>query len=181
MGKMSREKGRRGELEAARIFSSWWCGDTSLLKAKAEALPIRRTPMSGGWARAKGIGGDLVPVHDSCRDFNILSVEVKNNEGWDFDGILKNKKWPVCAWWKQCVEAADASKSVPLLVMTKNHHPFYFCFDRRNWKRLIQGTCKRCSCIYWKKYVFGLLSSFTDTFTRSDIRKVFGRRNEEQE
>lgn len=170
----SKNKGKRGELEAARLLSAWWMGNPVFRNSKAEALPIRRTPLSGGWASAKGVGGDLVAVHEDAKDFSLLSVEVKNQEAWDFDGMLKNVAWPIYGWWKQCCEAAKKSKALPLLIFTKNHHPFYFCIHKKHWTKLRTGGLDAFNVMRWRGRVFGLLEDLMKHFSKAMFKEAFG-------
>jgi hypothetical protein len=180
MSRKSRDKGKRGELEAARLLSAWWMGRPELRNSKAEELPIRRTPLSGGWATAKGVQGDLVAVHDDAKDFSLLSVEVKNQEVWDFDGMIKNRAWPVYAYWKQCKAAAKRANALPFLVFTKNKHPFYFCLSQVAYADLKaavvidSGIKTGPSVLRWKGLVIGLLEDLTSNYTKKHFKLAFG-------
>lgn len=168
MPKKSRDKGRRGELEVARIMSAWWLGDSALLEAKAEVLPIRRTPMSGGWAQGKGLGGDLVSVSPEASDFDMFSVEVKNREDWSFDTMLKDRQgWELDTYWDQCTDAAAPAEKIPFLIFTKNRHPWYFCVRNRFWRSLLRTSKARKSpfrVATLRARVYGCLDHFTESF-----------------
>ena len=176
MGAKSRRKGAKGELTVSRILSAWWVGDTTLLKAKATDLPIRRTPLSGGWAKGSGLGGDLVSVKPEASSFGIFCVEVKNQERWQLEGMLKDKKWPVHGWWRQCRTESKNAHAIPLLVFTRNQHPWYFrmrksqfnilCADRR-------AELVRENFIFHKGSVYGLLDTFISTFSPGDCLRAF--------
>lgn len=172
MGKASKNKGRRGEIAVARMMSAWWLDDESLLKAKADDLPIRRTPLSGGWSKAKGVNGDLVPIAECVSDF-VFSVEVKNREGWSFDGILKDECWPVREWWKQCSDDAAAANMTPILLMTKNYNPWYFAMDTHDWVHLRRKLDKTIPLISIRHLVFGLFEDFVLNIPSSVVREVF--------
>jgi hypothetical protein len=102
-----------------------------MLKKKAADLPIRRTPLSGGWGTGKNLTGDLVQVDESCHGFNCLSVEIKFQEGWSFDSIMSGGDAKLRGWWKQCVNAASFGYKVPVLVFRKSLNPWYVMANNR--------------------------------------------------
>lgn len=179
MGRKSRSKGARGELSISRKLSAWWTGDLDLLEENAANLPIRRTPGSGGWAKGKGVGGDLVSVKEETNDFLMWSVEVKNREDWSFDQIIKlGRSWVVNEWWAQCRGDAKVAKAWPLLIFTKNHQPWYYCISSRTYKRLCltHGYDKKKPPYFVMRFmgrVYGQLDHFIETFNREKCRKAF--------
>lgn len=55
-----------------------------------------------------------------------FSVECKCIEGWSLDGLFEQPKWPVWAWWDQCIRQADARESVhPLLIFSRARRKTY--------------------------------------------------------
>jgi hypothetical protein len=129
MGARSKRKGSKAERELARLFSHWWTGDPKWLKAEAKTLPIRPTPGSGGWAEGKGLKGDLVAVAKEVEDFGMLTIEIKCQESWSFDALLKTGDSKILKWWKQTLEEAAVNYGYPLLVFKKNLHPWYIMLN----------------------------------------------------
>lgn len=125
-----RAKGSRFELELAKTISVWWCQNESLKDKRAEELPFRRAPLSGGWDK-KAAASDLIvtsPALLACPW--PFALEAKNQEVWDWEGLFKNNdKWPVKAYWAQCCEAATQSNLRPLVLFTKNLSPIYFALE----------------------------------------------------
>jgi hypothetical protein len=114
MGKMSRQKGARAELEVARLLEEWW-GQTE------QGCRFKRTPLSGGWASPDvrgefGVAGDLVTT---ARHFP-FAVEVKHREGWSERNLFLGKKSPVLGWWGEAVDEAKEMGKHPLLFFKKN-------------------------------------------------------------
>ena len=125
-----RAKGQVFERELARTVSVWWTGNKDLEKVRAEELPFRRTPLSGGWDR-KAAASDLLVVEPEALPCPWpFALEAKNQECWDWDGLFKNNaKWPVKAYWEQCCEAATKSKLHPLVLFTRKLQPIYFAMS----------------------------------------------------
>lgn len=113
-------KGKRGEIDACRTLSAWWEKDPAKLAVPANLLPFRRTPNSGADVDREGLAGDLI-VPPDCN----LCVEVKNREGWDFDGLFR-PKWVVWDWWRQTITDARKVGRIPLLLFTRNLRPWYY-------------------------------------------------------
>ena len=125
-----RSKGAGYELEIARIVSVWWSRKPELAKARAEELPFRRAPLSGGWD-TKAAASDLIVTDPASLPVKWpWAIELKKQECWDWEGLFKaNAKWPVKAYWDQCCVAAGKSKLHPLVVFTKNRSPNYFAMS----------------------------------------------------
>jgi hypothetical protein len=120
-----RQKGSRFELDLAKTISVWWCQDESLKDKRAEELPFRRAPLSGGWDK-KAAASDLIVTGLLAHPWP-FALEAKCQECWDWEGLFKNNdKWPVKAYWDQCCEAAKHSNLRPLVLFTKNRSPIYF-------------------------------------------------------
>jgi hypothetical protein len=130
MGKKSRTKGSSGELEMARILSAWFCHDKTMLKAKAEDLPLRRTPLSGGWSGK--LAGDLVVVDDRAKGFELLSAEVKRHERWDVGDVLKPSA-KVASWMRQAEDAAKKTEAMPVVFARKNLGKWWVLLPRLCW------------------------------------------------
>lgn len=178
MGNKSRDRGIRGELEACRKLNAWWMQDDKYLKEKIEGMPIRRTPGSGGWAKGRGVGGDLVAVHEVAYDFNkYFSVEVKNAEGWDFGTMLKpdKKSWAIDVYWSQCKNDAKHSNAYPFLLFTKNYHPWYFKISSSFWKcvKNAHGMKKDpFPVVRYASGIYGLADNFFSSFTPENVKKI---------
>ena len=110
MGKKSRDKGARFELEVAKLFSN------------AYDLEFRRTPLSGGWAKDADVAqGDIVCLDD---DEFAYCIECKNQEGWKFESLFTSSHSWFDAWWNQAVDECPDDKD-PLLVFSKNYTPIF--------------------------------------------------------
>jgi len=111
----SRSKGGRGEREAVKLLKSWWGSEFS------------RTPGSGAFATITqrtdlNVSGD---VSTPDPDFPFI-VEVKWHEDWDLDQLIKSEKCKVWQWWKQAKDQAEGTGKLPLLLMKRNHNPWYY-------------------------------------------------------
>lgn len=99
-----RTKGANYERKIAKLLSSW------------SGIPLRRTPMSGGWSEGHPeVSGDIVSVEPD-KPF-AYHVECKNNESWAWEATLKGKG-PVYEWWKQATSQCPLHKS-PWLIFSK--------------------------------------------------------------
>lgn len=115
---MSRSKGSRGELEACKILSAWWKGDT----------PFSRTPGSGALATMLdnhniGLTGDTITPEDCPFCIEIKRVDVPP---WSLEQLVKSDKGLLWQWWAQCRGQANATSEKPLLLMRRNHNPWFF-------------------------------------------------------
>ena len=149
--KGSRAKGNSSELVVCRLLSEWW-DNISYQGVKAEELPFRRSPLSGGWDRKRAAGDIIKPP--SCH----LVIEVKNRMAWDWDGLLKkNPKWPIHEWWKQTTDAVQNDHEVPILIFTKNYHPWYIALTHKEFSRF-----DRIPSIQYPglEFAFGYLDDF---------------------
>jgi len=98
-----KEKGAKFEREVAKMFR------------KYSGLELYRTPLSGGWGKAK-TKGDLVAGEGV--DFPYF-VECKKQEGWDLWNCLFEGKGPVQEWWAKAQQQAAEEGKIPLLVMAQ--------------------------------------------------------------
>lgn len=101
-GKMSRDKGQRGEREFACLIQEWSAPVIALV-GNAEAIELRRNLM-----QSREGGHDLVGIP-------WLAVEVKRQE---------NLALP--AWWRQTVEQAERVGAIPFLAYRQNRCPWRF-------------------------------------------------------
>lgn len=110
--KNSRDKGGRGERQAAKEFREWWGTD------------FVRTPGSGAFnTRNEGdwnAAGDLVTA-DSTFPF---CIECKWVEDWTMEQMLRNDGCIIFKWWQQTIGECPPDR-LPLLAFKKNNHPFY--------------------------------------------------------
>ena len=114
----SRQKGKAGEREIAKLLQAWW----RQLEPECE---FASTPLSGGWHHAS-IRGGMKLSGDLCttaEQFPFV-VEVKRREKWNLDRLLKGGKSPVRGWWKQCCLAALEMGGKPLLIFRKSREPW---------------------------------------------------------
>lgn len=117
MGRSSRAKGSRAELEVARLCEQWW-------RRLEPDCVFRRTPASGG---LRGVGGR----HDAAL-FNMAgdlmttakrwpwTVEVKRRERFSVPNVLLGKPSPVWRWFEQCRRDAEAEGLQPMLWFRKS-------------------------------------------------------------
>lgn len=95
---MSKQKGKRGEVEASALLGS-----------------ILTSVASGGkrngrvWADVHAQGGDIISIEG-------LSIEVKRQE------VLT-----ISTWWRQAVRQAEADGSIPVLMYRQNRRTWRFC------------------------------------------------------
>lgn len=115
-GRKSKDKGSRFERELAKQFQEW------------SGLELRRTPLSGGWAKQNpNASGDITCIDpDALFPFHI---EAKNNESWNWEAILRGTCQVFEDWWDQTISTCPATK-VPLLVFSKNYHSTWVVFWR---------------------------------------------------
>jgi len=117
-----RKKGNTAELKICRFLSEWWM-NRDLTGTKAQDLPFRRSPLSGGWDRSRASGDIIKP--DNCR----LCVEVKNRQEWKWDQFFTSPNgWKVFQYWEQTIKAVTKDE-IPLLIFTRNNHPYYVAME----------------------------------------------------
>lgn len=161
-----RKKGNNAELEICRKISEWWF-DKSFKGRRAEELPFRRTPLSGGWDK-KRAAGDIIKPPDCPFCF-----EIKNREEWSWDYLFKNgsNKWHVMEYYMQAVKAAEVNNEIPVLFSKKNFHPWYVGMGINNIAALINSYQKK---ILFESVGVGFLfaNSLFETKAISIIRKL---------
>ena len=124
----SRQKGNNAELQVCRILSEWWDGK-DYSKTRAEELPFRRTPLSGGWDKKRAAGDLLKPKKCS------LCIEVKKRQEWSWDKLFKNtnkdiSNWEIFDYWYQA-KVASKKNEIPILIFSKNGYPWYVCITTK--------------------------------------------------
>lgn len=128
IGRHSKRKGAKAELEVIRIIQPWW------RRLEPQALFVR-TPGSGGWKHSTSFKarGDL-QVDPKTTLLFPFSVEVKKREGWS-DGLLFGRTTghgdasPIWGWWNQICKAAHDDGFRPMLWFTKNNSPWYVMIE----------------------------------------------------
>lgn len=106
VGRKSKSKGARFELETAKNLSKWWGHD------------FHRVPASGGlhWKGSNNVVGDIVAPIEAGFPF---VVECKNREEWTIENLFLNNK-EIKNWWAQVVGDAKESGKIPMLIFTRN-------------------------------------------------------------
>jgi hypothetical protein len=111
VAKDGRTKGANFERKVAKILSEW------------SGMQLRRTPLSGGWARANPeVSGDVVCVEPG--KIFPLHIECKNSEAWSWEQVWHGKGPVLNAWWDQTVDTCPKGK-IPILVFSKAYHDVY--------------------------------------------------------
>ncbi len=116
----SRSKGNRAELRLCRVLSAWWLSDAYSVKTKAEDLPFRRTPLSGGWDKKRAAMDLIVPKN--CPFF----VEVKDRESWDFIRFFTTEDGGELVRWYEKERIKDKCH---ILIFTRKRFPDFIMFD----------------------------------------------------
>lgn len=144
MGKSSRDKGARGELEVAELLREWW-------DPVEPGCLFKRTPMSGGWGSKEAregfsTSGDLVTT---ARRFPFV-VEVKRREGWSWKTLDRGAASPVWAWWKQAQKAADEQDGKwPALIWRKSREPWWLMLPEASVQHLTMLDLKSAKRWAW--------------------------------
>lgn len=153
-----RAKGNSSELKICRVLSEWWLKQ-DLIDIKAQDLPFRRSPLSGGWDRTRASGDVIKP--DNCR----LCIEVKNRQEWNWDQFFTSPDtWKVFKYWEQTIKAV-VKDEIPLLIFTRNRHPYYVAMTIEKYEECKKITEDLEKILISKKYkgqqlVFLYLKSF---------------------
>lgn len=115
---MGKEKGNGGEREVAKQLAEWW----HEREVGGEPVLFVRTPLSGGWAYGAAFKarGDLMTNAPSFP----FSVEVKREQAWALEVLMKGQPSPVWKWWRQCQRDARATNSEPMLWFRQNRRPW---------------------------------------------------------
>lgn len=136
MGKRSKQKGARGELQAVAFLQEWW------RRLEPEARFVR-TPRSGGWGVHAGAGfkarGDVMFDPSTCRLFP-FSVEVKWRKVITqaaIEHFFVGQASPIHGYWVQCCDAATSDGLEPLLLFRGDRMPWRACYRTRQRSRTI--------------------------------------------
>lgn len=120
------------ERDVARKFSEWW-EEKDYSKIKGNLLPFKRVPCSGAWAT----GECDVMGPDDC----IFRIEVKGQNSWTFESILKeNKKKNTLFSWFAHQEERHGSEKPIFLVFSKNNQPLYILTEQGHIERFSNGV-----------------------------------------
>lgn len=115
-GKYSRNKGANFERKVAKTLSDW------------SGLELRRTPLSGGWAKHNpNAVGDIACI-DIHNEFP-LCVECKCGQGWELESVFRGKCKLFESWWKQATDNCPAGK-IPVLIFSKNYSEDWVMLQR---------------------------------------------------
>ena len=110
-----RQKGVRGEDEAAVILGHWYYNNP---------LALCRTHGSRGRKGFKDQKGDIGIAKSELPYPWAFCVEVKFQEGWNLDSLVyQGPTSKVVEYWNQCLDATPPKK-IPMLMMKKKYHPW---------------------------------------------------------
>lgn len=99
-------KGSEYERKIAKLLAKW------------SGMELRRTPLSGGWARQNPrASGDIVCITGD--DFP-LHVECKDQESYSWETALHGKG-PLVDWWDQTIRTCPEGK-IPVLVFSRAYY-----------------------------------------------------------
>lgn len=172
------------ELEIARKFSVWWESDDSLKTVRAENLPFRRTPMSGGWSKKTAVCDLVVP------DNFPFVVELRARNSWNFDEVFKGGG-KIKAWLDDTVDKAKASlmengnPRKGMLVFTRNYQPDYVMLMYADFLELVGYNsrdamlgCRTVNLLHvavgsgFKQYMLMMLNDFFEGCSSAWFRQV---------
>ena len=121
--KNGRKKGASYERLIAKELTAW------------SGVELRRTPMSGGWAKT----GDITPKAPEDMVEWIFNIELKKHQGWHLEDLVKGtNKGKMLTWWNQCKADCAKSKKVkrtPILIFSKNQDASYVWMRGEDWKK----------------------------------------------
>lgn len=138
MGRASKRKGSRAELEVVGLLQEWW-------RPFEPGTVFVRTPASGGWAHAPGFRarGDVMIGYRDCSSPPSRwpwTVEVKRREGWSPERFLRGGQSPVWAWWAQVQRAAADDHAEPLLIFRRSRAEWLVMLDERAADRAVAAA-----------------------------------------
>ncbi len=106
MGRMSRNKGAGFERVVAKALE------------QAFGVRMKRTPLSGGWAKDfPEVAGDVVCIEPDT-EF-MYCVECKKEEQWKLESLFSDRHAWFDGWWAQLIRECPNGK-IPLLVFARN-------------------------------------------------------------
>jgi len=151
-------KGHEYELHIAKEFSEWWYGK-SFAGVRGDALPIRRTPMSGGFDH-RSHPADLFCVEDP-KGFP-FSVECKKQESFSWWAVFKKvETTPLWDWWKQTIAEGKFLSQIPILCFAVNYSPDMLCtYQEFAVESLVEGVALSFTDVVLRKVVVLRLDSF---------------------
>ena len=112
VGRMSKRKGSRFELNLAKQLDLFW---------KVPKGTFRRCPLSGGFDAR--FSGDLIVPND----FPCL-IEAKDRESWHFNELFKEGKGKLLDWWLEQEKICSRQNKLALLIFTKKYQPDFIMF-----------------------------------------------------
>ncbi len=120
MGKKSRDKGASFERKVSKLLTDWW------------GLTFRRVPLSGGYDKSLVVGDlwitDERATIEDVKKFP-FSIEAKNREEWEWNGIFGYGNKALFSYWKQAKMDAAKQSKIPLLIFKKNLTPIFIMWD----------------------------------------------------
>ena len=115
IGKHAKRKGSSAQRNVAKVLGLWLYNDPNIFHS---------TPASGGlrWkSDVAGTRGDIVAPDDINFPY---SIEIKNQEGWDFHQLFQDQG-KIPKWWKQTEDDAKVVDKLPCLIFTRNNLPYF--------------------------------------------------------
>jgi len=129
-----RAKGNKFEVQIARVISEWFCGK-DFSGRKWYQLPFRRRSPGNAMDGFTNGAWDLhhVPEYEGMKIEFPFSVELKNQEKWELDGMFHCDKWKPFEWWDQTLEQAQKTQErlLPMLIFTRNRRATYVLLEER--------------------------------------------------
>lgn len=123
LGRRSRQKGKRNELELARIIAAHFgysINPADAGKPEHYLSHCRRTARSH-----QNKTGDHFLSEELAAKFPFV-IEAKARESWSFDAIMRGECAAISKWWEQAVaQSYGVPNRFPLLAFTKNRNPWY--------------------------------------------------------
>jgi len=153
-----RTKGHTFERKLAKILSKW------------SGVELRRTPMSGGWAKT----GDVTPVKPRDMENWPFNVEAKcyAKDTFRFQELLKSADGgSIMVWWKQCLNDAKISNKKPMLIFTQNYDENYVLMDVKDIEHLLISAPFYAYFNRFRVVIF-LLTQFLQAFSVEDFKNV---------
>jgi hypothetical protein len=165
MAAHSRRKGSTYERKLCRKLSEWWL-QRSFEDVRAEDLPFRRTPLSGGFEK----GADVRPNDLELAREWVFSVEAKCQESLEWFSLIEgNSTSPILKWWRQCEDCAKNHNKIPLLIFTKNLHKDFTAIKIEDLKKIDKNSILNN---YFYSTLNGLCFMKLDEFTRLDPKLI---------
>lgn len=143
-----KKKGASFERDICKRLSIW-------ISSGAHQDLFWRSAMSGGRAtvihktqarKTSAQHGDIVAVGEGGMPLtNKFSIEAKFYSDLKLKTTLYGGMGRLDQFWKQCVEDANRSERLPMLIMKENMHDTLLCVDKEGWGVLKQlGVPTHC-------------------------------------